>query len=187
MEPATRQFNAEVSPASSDQQRLEGSEELMLSCGEAREFRFSQTARRPGRAEGQRGTEGGRASAYLNACFSIMAASCPLAMLVRRLTLAALVSRLVGVVAPDEAAEAVVRVGTAEEDFVWARRPRCAAAAVCRRVGEAKARSRRPTSMVEEDWVVDLVGSGLEVLDSCGAAATGAGAAAAAPASGSDR
>jgi hypothetical protein len=42
-------------------------------------------------------------------------------MLVRRLTVVVLVRRLVGVVVPEEAADAVVRVGTAEELLLWVR------------------------------------------------------------------
>jgi hypothetical protein len=61
-------------------------------------------------------------------------------MLVRRLTLVLVVRRRVGVVVPEEATEAVVRVGTAVEDFWWVRR--------LRRLGEPnpRSRSRKPTS-----------------------------------------
>jgi hypothetical protein len=76
-------------------------------------------------------------------------------MLARRLTLVLLVKRRVGVVVPEEATEAVVRVGTAVEDLLWERR--------LRRVGEAKprSRSRRPVSTpTKEGAVFDAAGVG---------------------------
>jgi hypothetical protein len=74
-------------------------------------------------------------------------------MLARRLTLVLLVKRRVGVVVPEEATDAVVRVGTAVEDLWWARR--------LRRFGEVKrrSRSRRPASTLSgEGAVLDPAG-----------------------------